>query len=62
MELSPALVAQWIAHEAVANGILEKTPTGFYFQGDRNNFRIEITAIPVSTTLREREDYELGYD
>lgn len=62
VELSPVLVAQWIAHEAVANGIIEKTPTGFFFQGDRHNYRIEITATPVSTTLREREDYDLGYD
>lgn len=64
MELSDELVAQWVAHEAAANGIVEKTPGGYMFYGDRNDYRIRFVAERVSRsdTIRLREGYELGYD
>lgn len=62
--LSAELIARWIGDEAVANGIIEKTPEGYVFEGNSGTWRITISATlnKKHDTKRIREGIDLGYN
>lgn len=64
VQLSAELISNLIAQEAVACGIIDKTPEGYIFRGDKNDYRITIQAnrMDQRSTTRLREGYDLGYD
>lgn len=60
-ELAEELIRQWILSEAAAESIITHTPEGYIFQGERNDYYVELKVYRVPTRLSEPA-IDLAYD
>lgn len=55
-ETGASLIRHHLLSELVAEGLLEKEGTQFYYRGPKQDYRIGMTITAVSKTVRLSED------
>jgi hypothetical protein len=56
IDYGPGLIEHHLLSELVAEGLLEKEGTQFFYRGPRQDYRIEMTITAVAKTVRLSED------
>lgn len=65
IDLNSSLVEQWLLNEMAAYSLVRHEEGGYIFHGDRNDFVIEVKALPirkVATTRLKEPAFDLGPD